>query len=318
MARMRTLKPGFFQNEVLAECDPLARILFAGLWTEADREGRMEDRPRRLKISILPYDECDMDYLLDQLQSKGFIIRYEVQRVRYIQVLNFLKHQQPHHKEVVSKIPPPPSLEGIQSSDESTLTQARANVDSMLNQAQPDIDSSLRQSQPNVEPSLIQAQLNEIASCPTGTCTCTGACTGTGVGERTHARAKDEQIRSQFPEGLIENRAVQLLWLRFRPEQPPPIGVQERIAGEVTDFDRWKEVLSYWEANNYRPQSYGKMIARYLETDPSRQIAANGRGKNEFSQSNRNRRDYPSEARTGNGSDSLRSKAQIGKRPGEA
>ena len=49
MPRARNVKPGFFKNELLAECEPLARILFEGLWCEADREGRLEDRPRRLK-----------------------------------------------------------------------------------------------------------------------------------------------------------------------------------------------------------------------------------------------------------------------------
>lgn len=92
MPRVRFIKPGFFLNDDLGECDPLARILFIGLWTEADREGRLEDRPRRLKIAILPYDACDVDDLLNQLQSKGFILRYEVEGSRYIQVLNFLKH----------------------------------------------------------------------------------------------------------------------------------------------------------------------------------------------------------------------------------
>ena len=48
MARARNIKPGFFANENLAECDPLARLLFAGLWCLADREGRLEDRPKRI------------------------------------------------------------------------------------------------------------------------------------------------------------------------------------------------------------------------------------------------------------------------------
>ena len=39
MSRSRNIKPGFFKNEHLAECQPLARLLFIGLWTLADREG---------------------------------------------------------------------------------------------------------------------------------------------------------------------------------------------------------------------------------------------------------------------------------------
>jgi len=48
MARSRNIKPGFFRNEMLAECSPLARLLFAGLWCLADRFGRLEDRPKRI------------------------------------------------------------------------------------------------------------------------------------------------------------------------------------------------------------------------------------------------------------------------------
>lgn len=72
MARARNIKPGFFQNELLAEIDPLGRLLFAGLWTIADREGRLEDRAKRIKVALLPYDDCDIDGLLGQLEKHGF------------------------------------------------------------------------------------------------------------------------------------------------------------------------------------------------------------------------------------------------------
>jgi hypothetical protein len=108
MARLRTLKPGFFQNELLAEIPPLGRLFFAGLWTEADREGRLEDRPRRLKATILPYDDGDGEELLSALTQRGFLVRYEVDGNRYIAMLKFAKHQSPHKAEAPSKIPPPP------------------------------------------------------------------------------------------------------------------------------------------------------------------------------------------------------------------
>lgn len=107
MSRARNIKPGFFKNETLAECHPLARILFSGLWCEADREGRLEDRPKRLKAECLPYDDCDANDLLEQLASRGFIHRYESAGIRYIQILEFLKHQNPHVREMPSSIPAP-------------------------------------------------------------------------------------------------------------------------------------------------------------------------------------------------------------------
>ena len=107
MARARNIKPGFFKNEELAECSPLARLLFAGLWTIADRDGRLEDRPKRIRAEILPYDEGSVDDMLTELASAGFILRYESSGNRYIQVTKFVEHQNPHCKEQASTIPAP-------------------------------------------------------------------------------------------------------------------------------------------------------------------------------------------------------------------
>lgn len=107
--RCRSIKPGFFKNEQLAECDPLARILFAGLWCVADRDGRLEDRPKRIKAEVLPYDEADVDRLLDRLHAGGFIRRYQVAGVGYVQVLKFEEHQHPHQNEQSLGLPPPPA-----------------------------------------------------------------------------------------------------------------------------------------------------------------------------------------------------------------
>ena len=107
MARARNIKPGFFSNDDLADISPLGRLLFIGLWTIADKAGRMEDRPRRIKAEVLPYDDCDVDGLLNDLEKHGFITRYEHDNSKYIQVLNFTKHQNPHVKESESQIPAP-------------------------------------------------------------------------------------------------------------------------------------------------------------------------------------------------------------------
>ncbi len=105
--RARNLKPSFFKNEALAECSPLARLLFAGLWCLADREGRLEDRPKRIRAELLPYDDGSVDDLLSELHDAGFILRYSVAVGRFIQVVNFTKHQYPHRKEQASTIPAP-------------------------------------------------------------------------------------------------------------------------------------------------------------------------------------------------------------------
>ncbi len=107
MARARNIKPGFFKNEDLADLDPLTRILFIGLWCLADRDGRLEDRPKRIRAEILPYDDGSVEQMLSDLHSAGFIQRYVVENQAYISICNFVKHQNPHCKEAVSTIPEP-------------------------------------------------------------------------------------------------------------------------------------------------------------------------------------------------------------------
>lgn len=105
MARSRNIKPGFFTNDQLAELPALTRLLFVGLWTIADREGRIEDRPKKIKAEAMPYDDFDCNQALSDLQKAGFITRYESGGINVIQVVNWDKHQNPHVKEQPSTLP---------------------------------------------------------------------------------------------------------------------------------------------------------------------------------------------------------------------
>lgn len=110
MARARNIKPGFYTNEDLAECSVWARYIFPGLWMMADREGRLEYRPKKIKGELLRYDNQDAEPLLKELAKFGFIEIYEVEGREFIQIATFSKHQNPHHREAESTLPPPPSL----------------------------------------------------------------------------------------------------------------------------------------------------------------------------------------------------------------
>jgi|GEM_PF-4227466 len=108
MARARNIKPGLFDNEILGEADPILTVLFIGLWTMADREGRLEDRPKRIRKTLFGYrDGIDIDSLLDELVAMGFLNRYNAEGLAVLQVVNFAKHQNPHCKEAKSELPAP-------------------------------------------------------------------------------------------------------------------------------------------------------------------------------------------------------------------
>ena len=166
MARARNIKPGFFLNDLLAEIEPLGRLLFAGLWTIADREGRLEDRPKKIKAAVLPYDECDVDRLLDELEKRDFIIRYEVNGEKFIQIAKWEKHQNPHYKEVKSEIPPYINHdENVNQTKKKVTTKAKkqcSNVKPTLNQHQTELEPTLNQHQTEINSSSHADSLNLI------------------------------------------------------------------------------------------------------------------------------------------------------------
>lgn len=114
MARARYIKPEFFKDEDLARVSLAARLLFVGLWSLADRAGRLEDRPLRIKAELFPYEGVEVEPLLVQLAKRkahgnGTLIeRYEVSGRRYIQISNFAKHQKCHPGEKDMGFPEPP------------------------------------------------------------------------------------------------------------------------------------------------------------------------------------------------------------------
>ena len=99
MARARNIKPAFFTDEIIADNDPLARILYIGLWTIADFNGNIEWRPKRIKIQLLPYDDCDIEQLAINLDKSRLVTFYSVNNKCYLNIANFTKHQNPHPNE---------------------------------------------------------------------------------------------------------------------------------------------------------------------------------------------------------------------------
>lgn len=111
MSRIRTIKPDFFKHEALFDAEketglPL-RLAFAGLWTQCDRAGRFQWRPRALKTDIMPYDEIDFSRVLDALATRGFIVKYTSNGEHFGYVPSWNKHQVINNREMNSVLPDP-------------------------------------------------------------------------------------------------------------------------------------------------------------------------------------------------------------------
>lgn len=111
MARMRTMKPGFFTSEDIAKYPFRARLLFAGLWTYCDDHGRGKDNVRLIKADVWPLDDDvtieEIEADLQLLHAGGAIVRYRVGGLAYIAVQNWHFHQNPN-RPGDTKLPPPP------------------------------------------------------------------------------------------------------------------------------------------------------------------------------------------------------------------
>lgn len=110
MARIRSIKPGFFRSEDVAVLPHRARLTWVGLWTHADDAGRCKDNGRLIKGDVWPLDDdvtlADIEDDLTVLARAGRIVRYDVAGVRYIQIVNWGTHQA-ISKPTPSRLPAP-------------------------------------------------------------------------------------------------------------------------------------------------------------------------------------------------------------------
>ncbi len=132
MARIRTIKPEAFLDEDLWDLGEETGLpvfqSFVGLWTQADREGRFEWSPRRLKAAVLPYWEGDFSRVLDALATRGFLVKYASGTRVYGLVRTFTEHQVVNNREQQSKIPAP-TPEDLENALDSGAVTRRPRVD---------------------------------------------------------------------------------------------------------------------------------------------------------------------------------------------
>lgn len=97
IARSRVIKPQFFTDEVLGELSAYTRLLYAGMRTIADREGKLENRPKTIKLFTLPHDEDvgpdDIAALIQGLESAGILETYSVDGLNLIRLLGWGKKE---------------------------------------------------------------------------------------------------------------------------------------------------------------------------------------------------------------------------------
>ena len=106
MARIRSIHPSFFTDEAVVSCSPLARLLYVGLWTDADDQGLFEWRPLQIKMRLLPGDSADASELLGELVAAGLIAEFSTGEKRFGAIRDFRTYQRPKKPNAVHVLPP--------------------------------------------------------------------------------------------------------------------------------------------------------------------------------------------------------------------
>ena len=77
MPKMRGFKAEIWTDDKFVELDPLARLLFMGMWSYACDNGHLDDKPKQIKMRVLPTDDVDPVVLIDQMVDLGMVRRDE-------------------------------------------------------------------------------------------------------------------------------------------------------------------------------------------------------------------------------------------------
>lgn len=97
MARIRTIKPGFFRSHDVTLLSYRARLTWIGLWTYVDDDGRGRDDARIIKGDLWPLEDDvtwqDVEDDLTELSLKAHVIRYTVDGRNFLAIPKWLDHQ---------------------------------------------------------------------------------------------------------------------------------------------------------------------------------------------------------------------------------
>ena len=89
MPKIRGVKPDYWTDEDIVELSIPARLLFIGLWNHACDNGHLQDKPKQIKMRVLPGDDVSVADLLRELATKKRIQR----GAGWITVPNLGQHQ---------------------------------------------------------------------------------------------------------------------------------------------------------------------------------------------------------------------------------
>lgn len=136
MARIRTIKPEFWEDEKLSTLPLQARLLFIGTWNFADDFGVITSSAKFLKSKIFPYDESlrenEIIKWLDALVNARMLVPFFFETKGYYKIRTFDSHQLIDKRYTKSVLPEGISanelLAGLEMQQNTTCSHSEHNV----------------------------------------------------------------------------------------------------------------------------------------------------------------------------------------------
>lgn len=104
MARKRMIDPSIWQDEEFGSLTANAKIMFIGLFSNADDEGRIRASHAYLKSTIFMYDDASLELVRqvrnEVVEKMSTIQLYEIDGKEYIQLKNWNEYQKQHKDRV--------------------------------------------------------------------------------------------------------------------------------------------------------------------------------------------------------------------------
>ena len=109
MPTRRMIDPRLWQSETIAALTRNQRLLFIGIFSNADDQGRLRAHPALIRSLLFPFDDIPLEEIecdLAAIAQGESILLYDVDGKRCLQVLNWWEYQTPQWA-YPSKMPPP-------------------------------------------------------------------------------------------------------------------------------------------------------------------------------------------------------------------
>lgn len=120
MARIRTVKPEFWDDEKLATLPRDVRLLYIGMWNFSDDFGVIKANPIWIKSKVFPFDDIQLSQFkkwLEMLERPGFnspggsvawAIPFSANGEAFYYLSNFSRHQRVDKPSTFNRNPEPP------------------------------------------------------------------------------------------------------------------------------------------------------------------------------------------------------------------